>query len=231
MKDTVGGVRILAVSDEITTTLHNANFRETLGAPDLLLGCGDLPYSYMESIVTHAEVRHAYYVHGNHDHAQTVAHDIVLTEPGGWRNVDRRVVYVRDHDVLIAGLEGSIRYRPGADFQYTENEMFWRALRLVPRLLINRVLHGRYLDILIAHSPAQGIHDEPDGAHRGFAIFKTLMRRFRPRLFLHGHNHRYGLDEWRTHFEDTEVINVHPFCVCSLKQDKVTVLYPRPDAL
>ena len=228
---TGAAVRILAISDEVTTTLHNADFTESLGTPDLLLGCGDLPYSYMEFVVTHAEIRHAYYVHGNHDRAQRVAEDVVLTQPGGWRDIHRRVVYNREHDVLIAGLEGSIRYRPGSSYQYTENEMFWHALSLVPRLLINRVIHGRYLDILIAHAPAEGIHDEPDGAHRGFAVFKTLMRRFLPRLFLHGHNHRVGLDQWRTRFGNTEVINVHPFCVCTLEQDRVTVHYPHSDSL
>jgi uncharacterized protein len=223
------GVRILAVSDEVTTTLYNTNLLASMGPFDLLLGCGDLPYSYMEAIVTHAEVRHAYYVHGNHDQAQQVAKDVVLTNHGGWQDIDRRAVHSREHDVLIAGLEGSLRYRPNAGYQYTEHEMFWRALLLVPRLLINRVLHGRYLDILIAHAPARGIHDQPEGAHRGFRAFKTLMHRFRPKLFLHGHNHRYGLDQWRTRFEKTEVINVHPFCVCTLKQDGVTVHYPHAD--
>jgi uncharacterized protein len=227
---TESGVRILAMSDEVTTTLHNANLMQAIGKPELLLGCGDLPYSYMEFVVTHAEVRHAYYVHGNHDHAQRVSKNITLQSPGGWINVDQRVVYDRAHDVLIAGLEGSIRYRPGAGYQYTEQEMFWRALKLVPQLLIRRALHGRYLDILIAHAPARGIHDQPQGAHRGFQAFKTLMRRFRPTLFLHGHNHRYGLSEWRTRFEETEVINVHPFCICTLDDKSVTIHYPRPDS-
>ncbi len=223
------GVRILAVSDEVDTTLYQPNLTEAVGTPDLLLGCGDLPYSYMEYIVTYTEVRHAYYVHGNHDQAQHVAEDMILTQPGGWRNIDRHVVYVRKHDVLIAGLEGSIRYRPGAAYQYRESEMFWRALSLVPRLLINRVLYGRYLDILIAHAPAKAIHDEHKGAHRGFEVFRTLMRRFRPRLFLHGHNHRYGLDRWRTRFEETEVINVHPFLVCTMEEDGITFHHPRTE--
>ena len=224
------GVRILAVSDEVATTLHNPNLKDTVGSPDLLLGCGDLPYSYMEYIVTHVEVRHAYYVHGNHDQAQQVARNVVLANPGGWSNIDGRVVHIREHDLLIAGLEGSILYRPNAAFQYTEHQMFWRALKLVPRLLINRVLHGRYLDVFIAHSPARGIHDQPEGAHRGFRAFRTLLRRFRPRLFLHGHNHRYGLDEWRTPFEETDVVNVHPFCVCTLGPDTITYQYPHPRA-
>jgi uncharacterized protein len=224
------GVRILAVSDEIVRTLQTGNLKDTIGSPDLLLGCGDLPYSYMEYLVTHTEVRHAYYVHGNHDQPQQVANDVVLTSPGGWRDIDRRVVHNREHDLLIAGLEGCVRYRPGAAFQYTEQQMFWRALRLVPRLLINRVLYGRYLDIFIAHAPARGIHDQPEGAHRGFGVFRTLLRRFRPRLFLHGHNHRYGLDEWRTPFEETEVVNVHPFCICTLEQMKVTYQYPRANS-
>ena len=81
-----------------------------------------------------------------------------------------------------------------------------------------RAIHGRYLDILITHAPAAGIHDSRQGAHRGFAVFLRLMRRFRPRLLLHGHNHRYGLAAWQTQYRETEVINVEPFCIMDYEQ-------------
>ena len=36
---------------------------------------------------------------------------------------------------------------------YSEPEMRRQVARLLPPLLINRVRHGRFLDILVTHSP------------------------------------------------------------------------------
>jgi Icc-related predicted phosphoesterase len=115
--------------------------------------------------------------------------------------------------MLLAGLEGSMRYKPGAPFQYTGSEMAYKIGRIMPALLMNRVLHGRYLDILITHSPPFGIHDGEDLPHRGFKALLGLMARFRPRYLLHGHKHIYGLEPSRTRYRDTEVVNVYPFRV------------------
>jgi Icc-related predicted phosphoesterase len=78
---------------------------------------------------------------------------------------------------------------------------------------MNRMLRGRYLDILITHSPPFGIHDGKDLPHRGFKALLGFMNRFRPRYLLHGHKHTYGTETWRTRYRDTEVINVYPFHV------------------
>lgn len=223
------GVRILAISDEVTISLYTTNLREVTGHLDLLLSCGDLPYSYMEFVLKQSCVREAYYVHGNHDRAQRVSEDLELVKPRGWRNIDRRVVFNEQHDLIVAGLEGAPHFQEKAPYQYTENQMFWRAMWLAPQLLVNRVLHGRYVDILIAHSPPKGIHDHPLGAHRGFPVFLDLMHRFKPRLFFHGHNHRYGLGSWKTRCEHTDVVNVHPFCVCDLMRDTIRFEYPHAD--
>lgn len=202
-------VRILAVSDEVASALFRPEARRMVGNVDILLSCGDLPYSYLEYLTTVLQVRHAFYVHGNHDVDEYMAGGHVLKEPGGWVNVDRRSVFTGR--LLIAGLEGCIRYKPRAAFQYSQAEMRQHVTQLTLQLLWNRVRYGRYLDILITHSPPAGIHDGPDGPHRGFEAFLTLMRRFRPRLLLHGHKHHYGHDAWRTRYAATEVVNVHPF--------------------
>jgi Icc-related predicted phosphoesterase len=152
-----------------------------------------------------------FFVHGNHDHPEYMANGRTLTKPGGWINLDGRVVEV--NGVLLGGLEGSMRYRPGAPFQYTEREMTYKAWWLLPALLKNRVFYGRYLDILITHSPPFGIHDGEDWPHRGFKVLLRLMARFCPRFLLHGHKHVYGPETWRTRYLDTEVINVYPFRV------------------
>lgn len=203
-------LRILAVSDAIARILHQPQVKTLVGDIDLLLSCGDLPYSYLEYLVTNLNPPHAFYVHGNHDAPETHSGGEWLA-PGGWQNLDRRSVHLRDSGLLLAGLEGCVRYRPAAPYQYTQRQMAFRVQVLALQLLWNRARYGRYLDILIAHAPAAGIHDGPDLAHRGFHAFLTLMRRFRPRLLLHGHKHIYGPQAWQTRYAATDVINVYPF--------------------
>jgi Icc-related predicted phosphoesterase len=200
-------VKLLAVSDRVVDHVYSEQIRERFDDVEIVLSCGDLPYSYLEYIVTLLNVP-CFYVHGNHDRPEYKANGNTLTEPGGWTNLDGRVVESRG--VLLAGLEGSIRYKPHAPYQYTESQMIGKVLRLAPALLINRMFRGRYLDILITHSPPFGIHDGRDLPHQGFKVFRGFMSHFRPRYLLHGHKHVYGPEPTRTHYENTEVINVYP---------------------
>ena len=203
-------MKVLAVSDLVVEGIYSAHIRERFGDVDMVLSCGDLPYSYLEYIVTMLDVP-SFFVHGNHDGPEYTADGHTLTKPGGWVNLDGRTVETKG--ILLGGLEGSIRYKPRAPFQYTESEMAYKVWRLMPALLMNRVCHGRYIDIFITHSPPLGIHDGPDLPHRGFKALLGLMARFRPRYLLHGHKHIYGPEPWRTRYLDTEVINVYPFRV------------------
>jgi Icc-related predicted phosphoesterase len=200
-------VEILAVSDQVVESIHSPQICERFKGVDMVLSCGDLPYSYLEYIVTMLNVP-GFFVHGNHDRLEYTAGGDVLTEPGGWVNLDGRTAVSKG--VLLAGLEGSIRYKPGAAYQYTEWEMTCKVWSLAPALLMNRVCHGRYLDVLVTHAPPLGIHDGKDWPHRGFKSFLGLMKRFRPRYLLHGHKHIYGPETSRTRYLDTEVINVYP---------------------
>ena len=203
-------MKILAVSDHVADAVYNQRIGDRFGDVDLVVSCGDLPYSYLEFIATLLHVP-CFYVHGNHDRPEHRASGLTLKEPGGWVNLDGRTVASKG--ILLGGLEGSIRYKPGVPYQYTESEMAWKVWRMVPTLLMNRLRHGRYLDVLIAHSPPRGIHDGTDLPHRGFASFLTFMDRFSPRYLLHGHKHVYGTEPRRTRYKETEVINVDPFRV------------------
>jgi Icc-related predicted phosphoesterase len=203
-------VRILAVSDHVTDSVYSKRIEKRFGDVDLVVSCGDLPYSYLEYIVTMLNVP-AFYVHGNHDHPEYRANGRTLEEPGGWINLDGTTAKAKG--VLLAGLEGSIRYKPGARYQYTERQMAWKAWRMAPALLLNRLRYGRYLDVMIAHSPPRGIHDGDDLPHRGFETFRGIIKLFGPRYLLHGHKHAYGPEATRTKYEGTEIINVDPFRV------------------
>ncbi len=115
-------------------------------------------------------------------------------ESSPWQNgagavcLEGRLVHVRG--LTIAGLGGSIWYN-GGENQFTNFTMFVAMLRLVPGLFWQRVFHGRFLDVLITHSPPYGINDLPDPCHTGFKIFLWFMRTFKPRYLMHGHVHLY----------------------------------------
>lgn len=203
-------MKILAVTDQVEDSIYHNRLRDRFGDVDLVVSCGDLPYSYLEFIASTLNVP-CFYVHGNHDCDEHTSCNILLTAPGGWVNLHRRTVTYRD--IILGGLEGSIRYRPGPIHQYTDAEMRVNAWSMVPQLLLNRLRYGRYLDILIAHSPPYGIQDGLDRAHHGFKVFLPFMARFRPRLLLHGHQHLYGRGEHVAHFGDTTIINVFPYRV------------------
>jgi Icc-related predicted phosphoesterase len=203
-------VKILAVSDEVVERLYSlcqsGHFREI----ELLLGCGDLPYPYLENLLTFLNVR-LFYVPGNHD---PVHHpDNTLAHAEGGTNLDLKVV--RFKTFLIGGFGGCIRYRPDGVNQYSQTEAYLRAFRMLPRLLVNRINYGRALDILISHSPPFGIHDEDTHAHQGLKALNWLIRVAKPRYHLHGHTHfqRRNLSPSETVQDLTKITNVFPYKV------------------
>jgi len=212
-------VRVLAVSDQIVDMLYQPKVRERLGKIDLILGCGDLPYYYLEFLQSMLDAPLCY-VHGNHDPLVEYSTDRgTKTAPEGGQNIDMRCVC--ESGLLVAGLEGCIHYRPNGNHQYTQDEMWFRSLALVPGLMFNRLTRGRWLDVLIAHSPPLGIHNGPDQPHTGFHVFLDLMRIFKPRYLLHGHQHRnYGPGPYESQYGLTTVINVHPYRVLDIEVNR-----------
>lgn len=202
-------LKILAVSDEVLDTLYQPGVRQQYPDIDLLIGCGDVPFYYLDFLVSALDAP-LFYVRGNHDGGkQYLADGRVINGVQGGTDIHSRVI--TEGGVKFAGLEGSIRYRPDRPHMFTESEMRLQALPMLPRLLLNRARYGRGMDVFVAHSPPFGIHDREDPAHIGFKFFLTLLRVFRPRYMLHGHIHRYRQDEpCCTVYHDTTIINVYP---------------------
>ncbi len=202
-------MKILAVSDRVVDSLYHGSVREKYANVDLLVGCGDLPFYYLD-FLTSAIDAPMVYVRGNHDKGpQLGAGGQVWKDVRGGVDIHGRILARRG--LIVAGLEGSMRYKPHAPYMYTETEMRMQIAQMVPRLLWNRQRFGRALDILVTHSPPFGIHDRPDLPHTGFKVFLSFLRMFKPRYLLHGHIHLYRSDAPRvTQFEDTTVINVYP---------------------
>src|SRR5918911_1380023 len=138
-------MQFLTVSDEVVPAVYSLNIKERFGGVQAVLGCGDLPNYYLEFIVTMLGVP-CFYVQGNHDGPEWIEGGEVVSGPRGCISLEGRSMF---HEGLIfAGLGGSIRYNQSDGPQYTETQMLIRVLLLAPRLLINRLRHGRYLDVL-----------------------------------------------------------------------------------
>lgn len=173
-------MRVLAVSDVESRRLYDYYRPGMLDGFDLIISCGDLRPAYLEFLVTMAGCP-LLYVHGNHDGRYEAE------PPGGCTCIDGKLLAYQG--VRFLGLGGSYRYN-GGPHQYDEGQMRRRALRKALPI----ALHGGF-DVLVGHAPARGINDTDAPAHRGFETFLSLMDRYRPRCFVHGHMHlTYGMN-------------------------------------
>lgn len=188
-------MRILVISDEESPALWDHFDRRRLEGVDLILSCGDLDPEYLSFLVTfcHAPLL---YVHGNHDDKYQ------KTPPGGCICVENRIHVCRG--LRILGLGGSMRYKQRGEHQYTQGQMNRRVLKMTIPLL-----RHKGFDILLTHAPAYNLNDGDDLAHTGFEVFRSLMDRYKPRYFVHGHVHlTYNPDlPRRCTYGETQVIN------------------------
>ncbi|PID56732.1 hypothetical protein CSB45_09815 [candidate division KSB3 bacterium] len=207
-------VKILTISDTVERRLYSIAAKERFPDIELILSCGDLPFYYLEFLVTLFNVP-LFYVHGNHHSRPMLTADGgEVVQPGGCVNLDHRIVSF--HDVLIGGLEGCMRYNNGPQ-QYTEGQMWWKMQQLKPSLFRNKLFRKRAVDIFITHAPPSGIHDKPDLCHRGFKVFRHFIERYEPRYFIHGHVHLYSLrDTWKSTYHRTSVINTYGYRILDI---------------
>jgi Icc-related predicted phosphoesterase len=222
-------MRILVVGDVEEPLLHEHFRPERWEGPnriDLLLSCGDLSAEYLDFLISVFRVP-GYYVAGNHDTSYLAA------PPAGWDNLDGRVVV---HDGLrLAGFAGCMRYtQQEQPFQFTEGQMARKAWRM--RFGLWRT---GGVDVVISHAapaicplayrlcpdPAGGARpcthaqlpghleacpDAPDPCHQGFLALRSVLDRYHPRYWLHGHNHLSYARSKRIHeVAETSVINAY----------------------
>lgn len=201
-------IKALALSDILLDVVYSPWISSRFNEIDLLIGCGDLPYYYLEYILTTLN-RPLFYVRGNHSYLIEYTTSGPKSHPQGGVDLHRRVV--AHNGLILAGVEGSLRYRKGP-YQYTQEEMWLHVLKLVPKLLWNRAVRGKYLDIFVTHAPPWGIHDQSDRPHQGIRAFRWLLNVFQPAYHFHGHIHIYRQDVERiTQFRSTRVINAYGY--------------------
>jgi uncharacterized protein len=220
-------MKILAVSDVELGLIYSPQIAKRFQDIDLVIGCGDLPYYYLEYIISMLDVP-LYFVRGNHASQTEIGVDGERNYPWGAVDIHRRAVR-DDSGLLIAGIEGSIRYNFG-EHQYTQAEMWGLASMLAIQLMLNKFRYGRYLDILVTHAPPWKIHDMDDLPHHGIKAFNWLIHVFKPLYHLHGHVHVYRSDTIiETKLDRTRVINTYGFreLVISQKELAERSLAPR----
>lgn len=201
-------MRVLSLSDQVLEFIYAPSAAERFADVDLVLGCGDLPYYYLEYVVDVVK-KPVYYVRGNHAATVEFSQGVDRTEP--WGAIDLHQKVANFNGLLMAGFEGCLRYREGP-FMYTQADMWLMVLAMVPRLLLNFLRYGRALDVLVTHAPPWKVQDAEDPAHQGFKAFRWLLKVFRPRYHFHGHIHLYDKDRQAiTRFKHTLVVNTYGY--------------------
>lgn len=201
-------MKILTLSDKVIDEIYSPLVKEKFADVDLVIGCGDLPYTYLEYVMDMLDVP-VFFVRGNHGLKVEYIEGGERTEP--WGAVDLHKKFVRFKDLLMVGFEGSVRYRRGP-FQYSQLDMWFEILGMIPRLIFNRFFYGRELDVLVSHAPPWKINDKPDLAHHGFKSLRWLISVFKPRYHFHGHIHIHqSVSNVATSFEQTQVVNTYGY--------------------
>lgn len=240
-------MKILCVSDQIDPLVYSTQAKERFKDIDLILCAGDLPSDYIDFIVSTLN-KQTYFIFGNHNlsefnyyHKQkkhTGAHPTWQDERSeldmkgsfgaiyaGFKALKEKKLMVKGKNgkkrpLLIAGASGSKRYNNGLN-QYTDRQMFFKLLSLWPRLFLNKLLYGSYLDIFLTHAPPRHIHDKEDPCHQGFQPFNAFIKRFQPTFLIHGHIHLYDLNTPRvTKVGATTVVNAYSHTILTLGQEE-----------
>jgi predicted phosphodiesterase len=223
-------MKILIVSDHEEPVLHEFFDEERWKGIDLTISCGDLPPEFLSFLVT--VIRGPlFYVQGNHDAIYS------QRPPEGCTSIDGKVVTYKGLKLL--GFGGSMFYG-GNDLQYTERQMQWKILRVLPSIWKNRGI-----DILVTHAPPLmcignsqgkckspvglgekcpqsefGICEEPqDIPHRGFESLRRFDLRYKPKFHLHGHSHLGYMNRRKDRVKilgDTKVIDCYEYYILEL---------------
>ncbi|MHB1120362.1 MAG: metallophosphoesterase, partial [Bellilinea sp.] len=97
-------MKILAVSDIELGYIYNLQIAQRFRDVDFIVGCGDLPYYYLEFMVSMLD-KPLYYVRGNHSSQVESTTGGERLSPWGAVNLHRKMIRTED-GLLLAGIEG-----------------------------------------------------------------------------------------------------------------------------
>ena len=240
-------MKILCVSDYVDPLIYNQNVTNVFPDVDLILCAGDLPMDYVDFIVSMFN-KPTYFVFGNHNLSEfKFYHKVSQNAPikynqsknerdkgdtshghgasylGFKSKVDKRFKIKNPKNgkpspLLMAGCSGSLKYNNGLA-QYTNFQMKMKLVSLIPSMIKNKLLYGRYLDIFMTHASPRHIHDHEDPCHKGFECYNWFLKKFKPTFMVHGHIHLYDMREERVgHYFDSTVVNAYAHYIIELPE-------------
>jgi len=225
-------MKILCVSDIVERFFFESQRSDDI-KPDVVVSCGDLPLDYLEFLTSKYNVP-LIYVHGNHDLYDSKDYEFdnvaflgkirksrfdfgyQFDYRGGFGgiNIDRKIVNI--NGVNFVGFDGSYKYN-NAPHQFTEKEMSRRVRFVEYKLMLDKILFGRSVDVVVTHAPPFGIHDRQDLPHRGFKVFLDFIKKYKPKYLLHGHVHIYDMREKRVDvYEGVNIVNCYGHYIIEL---------------
>lgn len=171
-------MRILVLAD-----IDDFHWKHGSGQVDIVLSCGDIAD---EVILEAAEVyncQNIFAVKGNHD----------SNAPFPFPVVDLHLQTKHHNGFILGGLNGSWKYKPRGYFLYDQWEVedFLASFPAV--------------HIFMAHNSPRGIHDQEDEVHFGFDGLNSYIKRAKPKVVVHGHQHV----NQETQVQGTRVIGVY----------------------
>lgn len=220
-------MKILCVSDYIDPLVYSNTIKERFSDIDIILAAGDLPLEYVDFIVSSLN-KPAFFVFGNHNlkeysYYHPVKDQLYKMPQQKWDlHNEHGAEYLgfrtaQSKGLLLAGASGSMRYNNG-ECQFTDFQMKMKLLKMLPRLILNKIRYGRYLDVFLTHAPPEGIHDKNDRCHKGFPCYLWFIRKFKPKYLIHGHIHLYSLQDVRVStFEETQVVNAYSHYILEIE--------------
>lgn len=232
-------MKILIVSDQIDPFVYSSNIKEVFADIDCVLCAGDLDMNYIDFIVSTLN-KPTYFVFGNHNltafkyfHKEVRKNNQIESYSCGATYAGFKVIRdpcilwnhpAKKHPtpLLIAGASGSRDYNHG-QCQYTEFQMKMKLLKLVPKLLFNKLRYGRYLDIFLTHATPRHVHDHEDNCHKGFKVFNKFIKKYKPIYMVHGHIHLYDLNEPRISvYKESIIVNAFGHYVIDLPTNDIS---------
>jgi len=159
-------IKALILADKRTWTAEM--LEELMGQVDCVLTLGDLSTVDIAPLLGNEVTVPRFGVYGNH------CYEGYLRGPAITDLHLRRLSY---GGITLGGFEGSLRYKEVGDFQYTQAEAMALLRDFGPT------------DIMVCHSPPEGIHDSHEAPHIGFGALRKYCERCRPTYLLHGHTH------------------------------------------
>ena len=195
--------KILVISDiDILKNFSIEQLKSNFKDVDMILACGDLSNSYLDYLVSALD-KTLIYVNGNHIYESS--YDISYLTC-----IDGKSTKYKG--LKIAGFDGC-RVYSYKKHQYTEGEMTFKVMKNIFSFVIRKP------DIIISHAPPRHINDKEDYVHRGFRVFRKLIKWFKPILWIHGHIHLSShLEEKETVVDNTRVINAYGYKIIEFEK-------------